>query len=103
VGAGDFYGRAQHGPQDPCYTGSVANLTLVIDDALLRRARIRALERGTSVNAVVRDLLAAYADDRAITGRRRVVALARAAASGSAGPGRAWTREDIYEDRGRAG
>ena len=80
----------------------MANLTLVIDDALLRRARIRALEQGTSVNAVVRELLAAYADDRAVAGRRRVVALARAAPSGSAGPSRAWTREDIYADRGRA-
>jgi plasmid stability protein len=78
-------------------------LTLAIDDAVLRRARIRALEHGTSVNAVVRELLAAYADDRAIAGRQRVVALARAAASGSAGQGRAWTREDLYADRGRAG
>ncbi|MDF1521370.1 MAG: hypothetical protein P1P87_00945 [Trueperaceae bacterium] len=79
----------------------MANLTLSIDDALLRRARIRALERGTSVNAVVRELLAAYADDRALAGRRRVVALACAASSGSAGRGRAWTREDVYADRGR--
>lgn len=80
----------------------MANLTLVIDDALLRRARIRALEHGTSVNAVVRELLATYADDRAIAGRRRVVALARSATSGSAGRGRAWTRDDLYADRGRA-
>ncbi|MFN2323305.1 MAG: hypothetical protein ABR510_10155 [Trueperaceae bacterium] len=81
----------------------MANLTLAIDDALLRRARIRALEQGTSVNAVVRDLLAAYADDRAVAGRRRVVALARSAASGGSGHGRAWTRDDAYGDRGRAG
>ena len=81
----------------------MANLTLAIDDALLRRARIRALEHGTSVNAVVRELLAGYADDRAVAGRRRVVALARASTSGSAGRGRAWTRDDAYADRDRAG
>ena len=81
----------------------MANLTLAIDDALLRRARIRALEQGTSVNAVVRALLAAYADDRAVAGRHRVVALVHAAASGAAGQGRAWTRDDVYADRERAG
>jgi plasmid stability protein len=89
--------------QDPCYTEPVANLTLSIDDALLRRARIRALEQGTSVNAVVRDLLAAYADDRAVAGRRRVVAIARSAGAGGAGRGRAWTRDDVYAERGRGG
>ena len=81
----------------------MANLTLAIDDALLRRARIRALEQGTSVNAVVRDLLAAYADDRAVAGRRRIVALARTSAAGNAGRGRAWTRDDIYADPANAG
>lgn len=79
----------------------MANLTLAIDDALLRRARIRALEQGTSVNAVVRELLAAYADDRAVAGRRRVVALARASVAGSAAPGRSWRREDAYAERDR--
>jgi len=39
----------------------MANLTLAVDDDLLRRARVRAAEQGTSVNAVVRDLLIAYA------------------------------------------
>ncbi len=79
----------------------MANLTLSIDEALLRRARIRALEQGTSVNAVVRELLAAYADDRAVAGRRRVVALARVSTAGTAGSGRAWNRDDIYGDHGR--
>ena len=39
----------------------MANLTLKIDEDLLRRARIRALERATSVNAVVREFLEGYA------------------------------------------
>jgi hypothetical protein len=35
----------------------MANLTLTIDGELLKRARMRALERDTSVNALVRDYL----------------------------------------------
>ena len=54
----------------------MANLTLAVDDDLLRRARVRAAEQGTSVNAVVRDLLIAYAaGDRAAAARRRLVGL----------------------------
>ena len=37
------------------------NLTIVVDDEVLRRARIRALEQGTSVNAVLREFLESYA------------------------------------------
>ena len=33
------------------------NLTIVIDDEILKRARIRAIQENTSVNAVVRDYL----------------------------------------------
>ena len=40
---------------------SMAILTLSIDDEVLRRARIRALELDTSVNAVLREFLEAYA------------------------------------------
>ena len=37
----------------------MTNLTLAVDHDLLHRARVRAAEEGTSVNAVVRDLLSA--------------------------------------------
>ena len=64
----------------------MANLTLAIDDDLLHRARVRAAEQGTSVNAVVRDLLAAYsAADRVEAARRRLVALSVSSAAGSGG------------------
>jgi plasmid stability protein len=80
----------------------VANLTLVIDDDLLKRARMRALSQGTSVNAVVREMLASYAaDERVLDGRMRVAALARSSTSGRGGSGRSWTREELYEDRAR--
>ena len=39
----------------------MTNVTLAIDDDLLKRARIKALEQGTSVNAVVRSFLETYA------------------------------------------
>ncbi len=80
----------------------MANLTLVIDDELLQRARLRALAQGTSVNAVVREMLATYAaDERVLRGRRRVAELARTSTAGRSGTGRRWTREELYEDRGR--
>ena len=64
----------------------MANLTLAIDDDLLHRARVRAAEQGTSVNALVRDLLVAYsAADRVEAARRRLVALSVSSAAGSGG------------------
>lgn len=39
----------------------MANLTISIDDDLLERARIRALETGTSVNALLREYLEGFA------------------------------------------
>ena len=48
----------------------MANLTIAVDDDVLRRARVRAAEQGTSVNAVLREELVRYADpagsDRAV-------------------------------------
>ena len=35
----------------------MTNLTLTIDEALLRKARIKAKENGTSVNAMVREFI----------------------------------------------
>jgi plasmid stability protein len=81
----------------------VANLTLTIDEDTLRRARIRALEEGTSVNALVRAFLERYADaqQRALAGRRRVLEIARASIAGTEVAGRTWTRSDSYEERTR--
>jgi len=78
----------------------VANLTLVIDDDVLRRARIRALERGTSVNAVVREYVQQFAgDDEASIGLAEFVQSARASTGGSGPRGRTWTRDSLYQDR----
>ena len=75
----------------------MANLTLVIESDTLKRARIRALEEGTSVNAVVRDYLADYAGmkaqrDKAINDLLRLASRAKARRGK-----RRWTREDLHE------
>lgn len=77
----------------------MTNLTITVDDETLKRARIRALEDGASVNAVLREYLEVYAG----TGReqagaaRRILAASRRSSSGSGGRG--WTREELYEER----
>ncbi len=79
----------------------VANLTLTIDDEVLKRARIRAIETDTSVNAVVRDFLERYAgDDRSEAALHRFADTAEAVAAGSQREGRSWTREELH-DRAR--
>jgi plasmid stability protein len=78
----------------------VSNLTLAIDEELLRRARIRAIEEGTSVNAVVREFLTAYAGrDGQVEAITRFLEIADQSQTGSDGTGRSWTREEIHDDR----
>jgi hypothetical protein len=88
---------------NPCYTGYVlrqlqmANLTLVIEDELLLRARKRALDQGTSVNALVRDYLESYVGSiDQVEATREFIAMAAACGGRSEGP---WTREEIHERR----
>ena len=76
----------------------MANLTLTIEDGVLRRARLRALEQGTSVNALVRDYLGAFAGESdAREGVRSFLALTEAGSAGSGEEGRTWTRDDAHE------
>ncbi|NLV23743.1 MAG: hypothetical protein GXY54_03035 [Deltaproteobacteria bacterium] len=39
----------------------MANLTIAVNDEALKKARLKALEQGTSVNALLRDFLESYA------------------------------------------
>lgn len=80
----------------------MANLTITVDEETLKRARIRAIERGESVNRVLAQRLEEYAGADAERERRQTAAddfveFARTH-SGSSG-GRGWTREDLYEER----
>ena len=76
----------------------MSNLTLTIDDDVLRRARIRALEQGTSVNALVREYLADFVgDSRAEQALAEILALAAHSPASSGPEGRTWTREELYD------
>lgn len=81
----------------------MTNLTLTIDDEVLKKARARAVAEGTSVNAVVRDQLETYAG--VSEDRRRAVNtildLARTTQAGSGG--RRWSRDELYQERLRHG
>lgn len=60
----------------------MANLTVVVDENLIRRARMRAIEQGTSLSAKVREFLQGYADaPDASLERQRAEATARLMAS----------------------
>lgn len=74
----------------------MANLTIAVDDDLLRRARLRALESGTSVNALLRQYLQSYAGDEAMSRRRAIVHNAERFPL-EVGAGRPWTRDDLHD------
>jgi plasmid stability protein len=75
----------------------MANLTIALDDGLLRRARVRAAERGTSVNAVLREHLTAWVgsgEERALA----VASLLERSKKARTGRGSArWTRDELHE------
>ncbi len=75
----------------------MANLTIAIDDDLLRRARIRALEQGHSVNALLREYLKSFAGKTNVH-KRAVQALDEIADRTRSGSGgRRWKRDELYE------
>lgn len=75
----------------------MANLTIAIEDELLQRARVRALQQGTSVNAVLRQYLQAWTDDSRSrqTAIQEILDLANSVDTGSGG--RRWTRDELHE------
>lgn len=76
----------------------MTNLTLTIDEDILRRARIKALERGTSVNALVREYLRQLAGrSAAAEGVAEFFAATRGSGAGSGPEGRSWSRDELYE------
>ena len=75
----------------------MTNLTLAIDETLLRKARIQALKQGTSVNAVIREYLEEYVGGGAARDRAIDDLLALSARAQSRGGGRPRTRTDLHE------
>lgn len=75
----------------------MANLTISVDDELLKRARVRAAQLGTSVNAVLREHMRAWAGAGDTRARALASLLKRAGRTRSARRGRAWTRDELHE------
>jgi hypothetical protein len=73
------------------------NLTITVDEDVLRKARMRALEEGTSVNALLREYLEAYIgmrrDQAAIV--NDIIGLSKK--SRSRRGRRRWTRDDLHD------
>jgi hypothetical protein len=74
------------------------NLTLALDDAILDGVRKYAANRGTTVNAIVREHLTRIAtqEDKAAQARRELVELSNRS-EGRLGPDYKWNRAELYD------
>jgi plasmid stability protein len=80
----------------------MTNLTISLDESVVRSARIRAIAEGTSVSAKVREFLAQYASNRDGQHQAGEAFLAMARASKQSSPeGWKFNRDEIYEERMR--
>jgi hypothetical protein len=78
----------------------MANLTISVDAEALKRVRIKALEQGSSANALLREYLDSYVDNDADRERRRQAleeAFEIARRVGARSGGITWKREDLYD------
>ncbi len=73
------------------------NVTIALDEAILRQARQIANERSTSLNALIRDFLEDLTEREsyAVGARRRIADLCRLSEAEVGEPG--WTREELHE------
>ncbi len=73
------------------------NITLSVDDKILKAVRRYAAERDSSVNKLVREFLTGLSEreDRARNARERIQELSRSS-SARIGP-RNWSREDLHD------
>jgi len=74
----------------------MANLIVTVDDEVLKRARRRATEEGTSVTAVVRDYLEQYAGTRSAQEQALMRLLALSEQAGSRRGKRKCTRDELH-------
>lgn len=78
----------------------MSNLTISVDDQLIKQARIRAIEQGTSVSAKVWEFLASYVQDAQIPSPQLAAGqafIAAARSSTAITDGAAWCRDDAYD------
>jgi plasmid stability protein len=75
----------------------MSNLTIVVEDEVLKRARIRAMEQGTSVNALLREYLESFSGTASERRQASRDLVERSRAATSKRGGRRWTREELHD------
>ena len=75
----------------------MANLTITVNEESLKKARIRALEEGTSVNALLRNFLESYAGTSRSQREAVQEILALSRRSSSRRGGAQWSRDELHE------
>ena len=77
----------------------MANVTIVVPDEVLKKARVRAVDEGRSVNAVIREYLETYAGVRRRQTKAIEELLELSKRSQSRRGARRWTRDDLHGRR----
>lgn len=76
------------------------NITLSIDEAIVKRVRKIAIDRDTTLNAMVREYLTSVAESDAAVRKEQADALMASTERLARDMGsRGWTRDDLYEER----
>ena len=75
----------------------MTNLTIAIDEAIVRQARVRAIQEGTSVSAKVREFLAGYAMGEQAQQDAAQAFIDAARVSQANASGTRWSREDAHQ------
>lgn len=78
----------------------MSNLTIAVDEHIIKQARMRALQQGTSVSAKVREFLASYAQEGQVQNPQLAAGqafLAAARSSSANRDGATWSRDDAYD------
>lgn len=78
----------------------MSNLTISVDDNLIKLARVRAIQQGTSLSAKVREFLTNYVQDQhspnpQLAAGQAFIAAAQSSAANSEGA--SWCRDDAYD------
>jgi plasmid stability protein len=76
---------------------AMTNLTIAIDEAIVRQARVRAIQEGTSVSAKVREFLASYALGEQAQQSAAQAFIDAARISQANASGTRWSREDAHQ------
>lgn len=75
----------------------MTNLTITLDESIVKKARVRAFHEGTSVSAKVREHLAACAQDGEAQQAAAQAFIAAARRRQANRDGARWSREDAYD------